>query len=505
MYSKNKKYAIRALKAEKGVRKMKSNLIRPDEMTAKTIIVPVFEDLKELSEVKNNLDKKFSGLIENNIFKNFEGKLNETLTYQQASGEIILALGLGKYDELTLDKYRCAISKAFLAAEKYVKEGSLALELISHKEIAKNCLAASAALISAVCNFKFDKYLKEKGNKVQNFEILTYDVDNSIKESLKVADIMGEATNFTRGLVFESAEVMTPTYVCEIAKKLADEKGLEINIFNKDELKEMGFNAFLAVGQGSAKEPKFFHLVYKGKNPKKKIALIGKGITFDSGGLDIKPASSMLTMKTDMTGCATVLGVMKAIAEIKPDIELHCMSALCENMPSGSSYKVGDVLTSKSGKTIEVDNTDAEGRLTLADVLTYSDDINADEVIDIATLTGAVIVALGDNITGIMGNNQEQIDKFKEVASKTGERVWQLPIYDDMMEGLKSNIADMKNTGPRFAGSSVAGRFLQNFTKSEKWLHIDIAGTAYTDKVHREIPKGATGAMVKTLVQYILR
>ena len=294
MYSKNKKYAIRALKAEKGVRKMKSNLIRPDEMTAKTIIVPVFEDLKELSEVKNNLDKKFSGLIENNIFKNFEGKLNETLTYQQASGEIILALGLGKYDELTLDKYRCAISKAFLAAEKYVKEGSLALELISHKEIAKNCLAASAALISAVCNFKFDKYLKEKGNKVQNFEILTYDVDNSIKESLKVADIMGEATNFTRGLVFESAEVMTPTYVCEIAKKLADEKGLEINIFNKDELKEMGFNAFLAVGQGSAKEPKFFHLVYKGKTRKRKLHLSEKELLLIRAGLILNPQAQCL-------------------------------------------------------------------------------------------------------------------------------------------------------------------------------------------------------------------
>ena len=213
----------------------------------------------------------------------------------------------------------------------------------------------------------------------------------------------------------------------------------------------------------------------------------------------------MLTMKTDMTGCATVLGVMKAITEIKPDIELHVMSALCENMPSGTSYKVGDVIKTKSGKTVEVDNTDAEGRLTLADVLTYADEINPDEVIDIATLTGAVIVALGDNITGIMGNNQAQIDEFKQIADKTGERVWQLPIYDDMMESLKSDIADMSNTGGRQAGSSVAGRFLQNYTKSKKWLHIDIAGTAYTDKPHREIPKGATGVMLKSLVQYLIK
>ena len=311
--------------------------------------------------------------------------------------------------------------------------------------------------------------------------------------------------NFTRDLVNESAEIMTPSKVAEIAKKLADEKCLKFEVYNKDELKKMNFNAFLAVGQGSAQEPKFIHLTYKSQNPKKKFALIGKGITFDSGGLDIKPASSMLTMKTDMTGCATVLGVIKAISEIKPDIELHVLSALCENMPSGTSYKVGDVLTSKSGKTIEVDNTDAEGRLTLADVLTYADELNVDEVIDIATLTGAVIVALGDNITGVMGNNQGQIDEFLKIAAKTGERAWQLPIYDDLMENLKSDIADMSNTGGRQAGSSVAGRFLQNFTKSGKWLHIDIAGTAYTDKAHREVPKGATGVMLRTLVQYLIK
>ena len=268
--------------------------------------------------------------------------------------------------------------------------------------------------------------------------------------------------NFTKDLVFESAEIMTPTKVSEIATKLANENNLEIKVYNKDELKEMGFNAFLAVGQGSAQEPKFIHMVYKSQNPTRKIALIGKGITFDSGGLDLKPPASMLTMKTDMTGCATVLGVMKAISEIKPEIELHVMSALCENMPSGTSYKVGDVLTSKSGKTIEVDNTDAEGRLTLADVLTYADEIEADEVIDIATLTGAVIVALGNNITGIMGNNQEQIEEFKKSAEKTGELVWQLPMYDDMMDNLKSDIADMKNTGSRNGGSSNAARFLLN-------------------------------------------
>ena len=268
----------------------------------------------------------------------------------------------------------------------------------------------------------------------------------------------------------------------------------------------MNFNAFLAVVQGSGREPKFIHLTYKpaSKKPKKKIVLIGKGITFDSGGLDIKPANSMLTMKTDMSGCATVLGVIQAIAALKPDVEVHALSALCENMPSGMSYKQGDVLVAKNGKTIEVDNTDAEGRLTLADVLTYADELDADEVIDIATLTGACIVALGQNITGIMGNNPEMIKRIIKTGAQSGETLWELPIFDDMQEMLKSDIADMRNTGSRFAGASVAGRFLQNFTKSKNWAHLDIAGTAFIDKPYRELNKGATGVMVRTLTNYIM-
>lgn len=484
---------------------MNTKLIKSADLTAKVLILPFFEDKNELSSVKKELNGKFNGLIQENILKNFDGKLNETLVFPTPDETKIVALGLGKYDEITMEKYRTAVAKAYQAASKHIKDGKIGIELIEQDKLCKKCIAASASLVVGINDYKFDKYLSEKGNKVQNVEIITNDTDPSLEDGIKMADILSASMAYTRNLVFESAEVMTPAKVSEIAKQLADEKGLKFEVYNKDELKKMNFNAFLAVGQGSAQEPKFIHLTYKPENPKKKVALIGKGITFDSGGLDIKPASSMLTMKTDMTGCATVLGVMKAISEIKPDIELHVLSALCENMPSGTSYKVGDVLTSKSGKTIEVDNTDAEGRLTLADVLTYADELNVDEVIDIATLTGAVIVALGDNITGVMGNNQTQIDEFLETAGKTGERVWQLPIYDDLMENLKSDIADMSNTGGRHAGSSVAGRFLQNFTKSNKWLHIDIAGTAYTDKPHREVPKGATGVMVRTLVQYLIK
>lgn len=483
---------------------MKTSIKKPLETNAKTILLGFFEDEKDLTSVQNDLNDKFLNVISSNILKNFEGKSGEILLYPLENGVKIVALGLGKKDEFSLDKLRENLAKGFLAALKYAKNDTLAVEFIE-SDLCKKCAAASSVFAIGMNNYKFDKYKTKKQDKIETVEILTSENVPEIEEGVKMGEILNNAIDFTKSLVFEPAEIMTPSKVAEIASALAQRFNLECKIYDKEELKQMGMNAFLAVGEGSIQPPKFIHLTYKSENPRKKIALIGKGITFDSGGLDIKPPSSMLTMKTDMTGCATVLGVMTAIAEIKPDVELHVISALCENMPSGSSYKVGDVLTSKSGKTIEVDNTDAEGRLTLADALTYADEIGADEVIDIATLTGAVIVALGNNITGVMGNNQNQINEFMEVAGKMGEKVWQLPIYEDMADNLKSDIADMKNAGARYAGSSVAGWFLSNFTKSEKWLHIDIAGTAYTDKPYKEIPKGATGAMLRSLVKYIIK
>lgn len=484
---------------------MQTNLKKPNDTKAKIFILPFFEDSKKMSDVQIELDKKFNNIISENILKTFDAKLNETLMFPIPDEYKILALGLGKKKELDIEKYRLAISKAYNAIQKHIKDKTLAVELIDSEKIDKKILAASITITVGINDYKFDKYITNKKSHIEILEILSKEKNPDIGKILKKADIVNNSMDYTKDLVFESAQVMTPSKVSKVAIELAKSNNLDIKVYNKEELKKMNFNTFLAVGQGSTQPPKFIHLTYKSKNPTKKVVLIGKGITFDSGGLDIKPAASMLTMKTDMTGCATVLGVMKAISEIKPEIELHCMSALCENMPSGSSYKVGDVIKTKSGKTVEVDNTDAEGRLTLADVLTYADEIEADEVIDIATLTGAVVVALGDSITGILGNNQEQIEEFKKAAIETGERVWQLPIYDDLMDNLKSDIADMSNTGGRQAGASVAARFLQNYTKSNKWLHIDIAGTAFTDKIRGITPKGATGVMVRTLVKYLTK
>ena len=260
----------------------------------------------------------------------------------------------------------------------------------------------------------------------------------------------------------------------------------------------------MAVGRGSSEAPKFIHMKYTCENPKKKIALVGKGITFDSGGLDIKPASSMLTMKDDMSGAACVLGIMSIIKELHPQVEVHGIIAACENMPGCSAYKPGDILTAKNGKTIEVDNTDAEGRLTLADALCYACELGVDEVIDIATLTGACMVALGSQAAGIMGNDGEMVQNLIKTAENNGERFWELPLWDEFGDSLKSDIADMKNTGSRWGGASTAGVFLKKFVKDVKWAHIDIAGVAFLEKSHKELCAGASGAGVRTLLNYIL-
>ncbi len=477
----------------------------PQESRADVVITGFFEDDKTFNDIQKNLDEKsgsaITKIIEN---ENFKGKYLETFVLPLDNLKIVAA-GLGKKEEFNTDKVREIAAKAIKQAEKLSKNKIVGFNIQNNGQMCCCKISHNVTLGTIIGEYDFDKYKSKKNEeKIKEVEILTEKVEK-FTPAIEQAKIIGEAMDFTKNLIFEPAEYATPTKISEIAAELAKENGLEFKVFNKEELKAMNFNAFLAVGQGSVQEPKFIHLKYVPENPKKKIAIIGKGITFDSGGLDIKPPASMLTMKTDMSGCACVLGVMKAVCKLKPDVEVHMLSALCENMPSGSSYKVGDVLIAKNGKTIEVDNTDAEGRLTLADALTYADELNVDEVIDVATLTGAVIVALGNTITGIMGNDNKLVQELIEDGREVGENLWEMPILDDMQDNLKSDIADMRNTGNRYAGASTAARFLSNFTKAKKWAHLDIAGTAFIDKPYKELDKGATAAMVRTLIKHITK
>lgn len=425
---------------------------------------------------------------------NFEGKFGQTYlihTLGQIPADKVLIIGFGKKEEFDHNKMREAVAKAVKKLQQ-IKAKKAIFDFDINADYGK-----SAVIGAMIADYAYDKYKSEKAHHLDEITFANFS-----QETVEEGIIFGEAMNFTRDLANTPAQIATPQKLAQIASKL---EGIETKVFNKEEIARMGMGAYLAVGQGSVNPPEFIHMKYTGKNVKKKIALIGKGICFDSGGLDIKPASSMLTMKDDMSGASCILGVMKALAKLQPDIEVHGLIAACENMPSGSSYKPGDILTAKNGKTIEVDNTDAEGRLTLADALCYACELNVDEVIDIATLTGACVVALGSHISGIMGNDDELIERLIETGKETGEKLWKLPMDREYFDSLKSDIADMKNTGTRMGGASIAGVFLQEFVKDTKWAHIDIAGTAYIEKPQKEFIAGSTGAGVRTLLNYITK
>ena len=424
----------------------------------------------------------------------FEGKFGQTYllhTLGKIPADKILIIGFGKKEEFDHNKMREAVAKSIKKLQQ-IRAKKAAFDFDVNVDYGK-----SAAIGAMIADYAYDKYKSEKAHHLDEITFARF-----TQEDVNEGIIFGEAMKFTRDLANTPAQIATPTKLAEIAKSL---EGIETKVFDKEEIARMGMGAYLAVGQGSVQPPKFIHMKYTGKNVKKKIALIGKGICFDSGGLDIKPASSMLTMKDDMSGAACILGVMRALSKLKPDMEVHGIIAACENMPSGSSYKPGDILTAKNGKTIEVDNTDAEGRLTLADALCYACELGVDEVIDIATLTGACMVALGTVASGIMGNDEEMINRVIETAKDSGETFWQLPMFKEYFDSLKSDIADMKNTGSRNGGASAAGLFLQQFVKDTKWCHIDIAGTAYIEKPQKEFIAGATGAGVRTLLNYVTK
>jgi leucyl aminopeptidase len=314
--------------------------------------------------------------------------------------------------------------------------------------------------------------------------------------------ILGDSINLTRELVNRSPEDIFPDSFARRARQVADEfENLSCEIWDAERLKDESMGSLLAVGRGSDREPRLVVLEYmRGGSNSPTLALVGKGVTFDSGGHSIKTNEGMLTMKCDMAGAATVLGAMAAIAELGLKVNVIGMMGLVENLISGKAYKLGDVLTARNGKTIEVHNTDAEGRLVLADVLSYAAE-RSDRMIDLATLTGACVVALGTDVSGVFSNNQPWCDAVLSAAKACGEPVWQMPMFDQFNELLKSDVADVKNVGGRWGGAITAAKFLEYFVAKKPWVHLDIAGPAFAEgnKPHRE--GGGTGAMLQTLVE----
>ncbi len=477
-----------------------------EETPANVLVLNLFEGVKIPAGATGAIDIALDGLISKFVIakEGFDGKFGSMYvfpTYGKIAAEKVLLVGLGKNKDFNLNRLR-EISQKIIKKCMKMHNAKKVISVLHGAGIGGFDPEQSARMIAEgtlIGAYSFDKYKTEKqSKKVEDFVIVDMVEENckKAKTGAKRGKIIATAVNFARNLSNEQPAYATPSKLAEIAQSLKD---IDVKVYDKDEIEKMGMGAFLGVARGSSQEPKFIHMRYKSsKVPQRKVAIIGKGICFDSGGLDIKPPSSMLTMKDDMSAAAAVLGVMSVIKDLKPNCEVHGLIAACENMPGCSAYKPGDILTAKNGKTIEVDNTDAEGRLTLADALCYACELDVDEVIDLATLTGACVVALGNTVSGIMGNHQPTIDKLIKCANAGGEKLWQMPMFEEYGESLKSNIADMKNTGSRMGGTQIAAMFLQNFVKKVHWAHIDIAGTAYIEK------KGATGAGVRTIINYLL-
>ena len=357
-----------------------------------------------------------------------------------------------------------------------------------------------------VGNFDPDTYKSDrKDQKIDALTIVTTGDQTMLQKAMDTACILGESQNFTRELVNEPSNHMTPNILADHAKKMAQEVGLKCEVYGAEKIKELKMGAFWGVAQGSDEPPTLIVLRYEpaGAPEKPVLGLVGKGITFDTGGISIKPSDGMEKMKYDMAGGATMIGVMRAIALLKPKVKVTAIVCATENMPSGKAQKPGDIQTAMSGKTIEIINTDAEGRLVLADGLSYARQLGCTHLVDAATLTGAVVVALGYANAGIFANDDTMYERFSKALAKSGEKMWRLPLDDEYKEQIKSNIADMMNTGGRWGGAITAAMFLKEFAEDTPWIHLDIAGTAWMEEQKPWIAKGPSGIAVRSLVEFV--
>jgi leucyl aminopeptidase len=357
-----------------------------------------------------------------------------------------------------------------------------------------------------VGNFDADTYKSDrKDQRIDELTVVATGDQNRLQEAVNAARIIGESQNFTRALVNEPSNRMTPTMLADQAKKMAQEVGLKCEVYDADKIKELKMGAFWSVAQGSDEPPALILLRYEpaGAPETPVLGLVGKGITFDTGGISIKPADGMEKMKYDMAGGAAMLGAMRAIALLKPKVKVTAIVCATENMPSGKAQKPGDVQIAMSGKSIEIINTDAEGRLVLADGLFYARQLGCTHLVDAATLTGAVVVALGYVNAGIFANNDELYERFHKAEGKAGEKFWRMPLDEEYKEVIRSGIADIVNSGGRWGGAINAAMFLKEFAEDTPWLHLDIAGTAWTEEAKPWIAKGPSGIAVRSLVEFV--
>jgi leucyl aminopeptidase len=430
------------------------------------------------------------------------------VVYPTGPAARVLLVGLGKADEIDRATIRRAAAIAAKRARSIgVPRAAFHLPAESRGKVAPGEAAQAIAegLAQGAWQYNEMKRRDEESKKPQleRVDILLPDSCSATRDGQRLGAAIGAGQTFARGIQVLPGNICTPTYLANVARELAQRHKFEITVLDKAAIIREKMGALMSVAQGSAEEPRFIALEYKGAEGPP-VVLIGKGVTFDTGGISIKPAQNMEDMKYDMSGAAAVLGTFEALGLLKPKVHLVGLIPSTENMPSGTAVKPGDVVTSHLGKTIEIINTDAEGRLILCDALSYARRYQPAAVIDIATLTGAIVVALGHTAAGVMGSDDKLVEEVRAAGEKAGERVWPMPLWEDYRELMKSDIADVKNSGGRPAGSISAGWFLREFVDGFPWAHLDIAGTAYTEREEPTRVKGPTGMGVRLFTEFVL-
>lgn len=482
------------------------------KIEADAIVINHFEGVKEVSDAAIDVDKALneavSSLIKQGEIKGKLGEVNIIHTLGKLPARMVAVAGLGKRENFNLDKVRQVAGNYCRSLQKLncyrvatVFNGAGIGGIVPE--------AASQAITegSLLGLYNFQKYKKSEYSDIKELLIVEKDETKllGLEQAVCKGRIIAEATILARDMVNEPANYMTPTKMEDIAREISETHKLEFKLFDFQDMQSMGMEALLGVARGSSQPPKLLIIGYKGdEKSKSEIGFIGKGITFDSGGISIKPSEGMADMKDDMAGAAAVMGAIQAIAQLKPKINVTAIIPATENMPGGTALKPGDILKSMNGKTIEVVNTDAEGRLILADALSYAVREGLSPLIDLATLTGACRIALGTGYSGVFTNNQELVDRVLQAANKAGEKSWQMPMPEEYKEMNKSQIADIRNTGNRHGGAITAALFLSEFVSDVPWVHVDIAGTVSSDKENGYTVKGATGVGVRTLVELAL-
>ena len=440
----------------------------------------------------------------------YKGKKDETLlVYGSGKAQRVLLVSVGKAAEITRSAVRRA---AAIAAKRARSLGTTTFSLAVTKEARGSLAAAELAQVliegTAQGGWQFTELKKQPEDPKPDLESVELVIDPADKTAAEAGRRIGDAIAagylFTRNLQMQPGNVCTPTYLAEEARKLAAAHGFKATILDKAQIKKEGMGALLAVAQGSAEEPRFIVLEYAGGSGAP-VALIGKGVTFDSGGISIKPASNMEDMKFDKSGATAVLGTFEVLGRLKPKINVVGLIPATENLPSGTAIKPGDVVKSHLGKTIEIINTDAEGRLILCDALSYARRFKPVAAIDAATLTGAVVIALGHHAIGMLGNDEGLLAEVRDAGERAGERCWPLPLWEEYRELLKSDVADLKNSGGRSAGTIAGAWFLREFVDSFPWVHLDIAGTAYLEGEGASHAKGPTGIGVRLFTEFLLK